>query len=445
MVAGVRGHQDVQQSNAAAERAVMGSRIQQLHDKLPLMLKELTTLQAIHKATQCVNNLLMRLAQSMVQTPLHHLPVEQWMQYLNHATSFVAEGMFAVTTLLGEAAGVDYSTVAGAREAVLRVHHKVKTLWDDLRFGPGRAQSTPVLGSNMQPGPSAQRALPPTQEETTALLTQAMRLCVSLAADSTTLQQVIEAKFQGVQAAQAELVTLTQEAAQQQVPDDTAKSGIYTKGLTDPSTAYGKKVRQAVKNITEQQNLEALYSAKQFPDFIQGTSPNENWHSFLRRYVKVQGGSRSLSLLEMFLERTRMYYNLAVSQNKNSKGSSRKDKDGQLLNLRTMVAGVLLQEGLPLQTPIRRAWRDDMLVRHTVEDMEQLGFRPKRGFGESSKDWTAEDLQKLHQGMVRLVQEQEQIHTRDPYYWVAHYILEDRYSVRAVKGMLLTLRNMLHK
>ncbi len=66
--------------------------------------------------------------------------------------------------------------------------------------------------------------------------------------------------------------------------DARSKDGIAT-----------SKVREAINRIKRPAVLNALFANTLHKELTQGTSGNENWHSWLRRTIAILGGMRGLA------------------------------------------------------------------------------------------------------------------------------------------------------
>jgi len=108
-----------------------------------------------------------------------------------------------------------------------------------------------------------------------------------------------------------------------QVQDASKEGGIVT-----------QKVREAVGRIKTICLLEALFANTRHPELTQGTSGNENWHSWLKRNIPVLGGVRSFFTLLILLAWQMMRFNEAIETNQKKADDKKKDGD-QLKSLRT--------------------------------------------------------------------------------------------------------------
>ena len=77
-----------------------------------------------------------------------------------------------------------------------------------------------------------------------------------------------------------------------------------------------KKVQEAVNRIKKPVVLEALYANTKHKELTQGTSENENWHSWVRRTIQILAGIRGLSMILIFLKWQMMRFNEAVRRNR---------------------------------------------------------------------------------------------------------------------------------
>ena len=83
--------------------------------------------------------------------------------------------------------------------------------------------------------------------------------------------------------------------------DTTSKDGFAT-----------SKFREAIKRIGKPAVLNALFANTKHMELTQGTSGNENWHSWLQRTIAILGGMRGLAMMQMFLAWQMMRFNEAI-------------------------------------------------------------------------------------------------------------------------------------
>ncbi len=58
--------------------------------------------------------------------------------------------------------------------------------------------------------------------------------------------------------------------------------------------------------------LNALFANTKHKELTQGTSGNENWHSWLWRTIAILGGRRGLAMIQKFLAWQMMRFNEAI-------------------------------------------------------------------------------------------------------------------------------------
>jgi hypothetical protein len=73
---------------------------------------------------------------------------------------------------------------------------------------------------------------------------------------------------------------------------------------------------------------------------------------------------------------------------------------------------------------------------YSAEDMRQLGFRARN----AKTPWSAYEERLLQQFFDRLVAGEEEIHTKNTFYYIAHHILSRSKTEGEVKRKILMLR-----
>lgn len=61
--------------------------------------------------------------------------------------------------------------------------------------------------------------------------------------------------------------------------------------------------------------LEGLIAAQQFTEYSQGTTNNENWHSYLAKCLLVHGGIRLFHSVKVLVEMYGLFFNRRVRAN----------------------------------------------------------------------------------------------------------------------------------
>ena len=107
-----------------------------------------------------------------------------------------------------------------------------------------------------------------------------------------------------------------------------------------------RKVQDAVNRIKKPVVLQALYANTKHQELTQGTSGNENWHSWVHRTIQVLGGVRGLFTIRIYLEWQMMRFNEAVRRNQ-QKAEDRSTAGGSIR--RRLKTGSTWHASKPLQ------------------------------------------------------------------------------------------------
>jgi hypothetical protein len=216
-------------------------------------------------------------------------------------------------------------------------------------------------------------------------------------------------------------------------------------------------VKAAVERICKPDMLQKLYGVHEHLDWIQGTSPNETWHSWLRRYIPVSGGIRTYQSLWVGLSMGVDKYN----RTKNANAQARRTGAGQQslaharqAGARARVAAVdaaladVINGALDAQAAARRrhalrkAWHPHMMAQYDLGTLREMGFRPAKPF--VGEVLSKEQLERLYQGFLRLLNEEEFVHTQDYYYYVQHHIAERELTQWQVDKLFSYIENKLN-
>lgn len=201
------------------------------------------------------------------------------------------------------------------------------------------------------------------------------------------------------------------------------------------------KVQDAIKRIKKPAVLNALFANIKHTELTQGTSGNENWHSWLRRTIAILGGVRGLFIILIFLEWQMMRFNESVrasrqkAADKSTASSSNmqaKAHDRQLLACKTAFAGALCA-GMQFQS--RKAYSAWMHTTYDLEMMRAMGFSEAKPRAASSK-WSEEEVAAMLQCLRELATRDQGIHTADPFYFISHHVLLRQKSPDQVKALL---------
>lgn len=203
-----------------------------------------------------------------------------------------------------------------------------------------------------------------------------------------------------------------------------------------------RKVQEAANRIKKPVVLEALYANTKHQELAQGTSGNENWHSWVRRTIQILGGVRGLFMIRIFLEWQMMRFNEAVSRNRQKAedkstvaegGMQAKAQDRQYLACKQTFAAALCVEQAGHRS--RRAYHSWMQTSYDLGMMKAMGFceaKPRSG----PSTWSDAEVTAMLEALRGLATGDEGIHTRDPFYYVSHHSLLRQKSPDQVKALL---------
>lgn len=206
-------------------------------------------------------------------------------------------------------------------------------------------------------------------------------------------------------------------------------------------------VRDAVKRIKNPVVLDALWVATEYPHLAQGTSCNENWHSWLRRNIPILGGVRSYGMLVILLTWNVMRFNEAVQANQDAAvarevrqrgqadASAKADRGAQ----REKALGVQLAQAFSrstVQPSTRRAYDARMTVSYDLDTMNAMGYTEAKPRAASGGAWSEEEVSVMLQCLADLHTGDEAIHTRDPFYFLSHHAVLRQKSAAQVRRLL---------
>jgi hypothetical protein len=181
--------------------------------------------------------------------------------------------------------------------------------------------------------------------------------------------------------------------------------------------------------MCKQGMLQALCDVQKFLDWIQGTSPNETWHSALNRYLHGTGGGRSYQLIFIAVCLREMDFN-GKKLKRIKFGSDRKAAQRSAIG-EALQLGLDRAAAAQAACALRTSWHEFMEAHHDVEDLQRMGFRRKTTVVGATLD--TDTLDRLYVGLQRLVTNEEFDHTQDPAYYVAHHIAERTLTTLEVK------------
>lgn len=173
--------------------------------------------------------------------------------------------------------------------------------------------------------------------------------------------------------------------------------------------------------------------------FVQGTSLNESWHSFLRNKIPVKGGVISFDCLEIFLKISQMDFNRSIENNRISR--ERVQKDAAIIaymarNIQFGMHGVCVKGS-------RKKWSKKMGEGLRYENLLRMEFVAKHRVadesGISEVHWTDTEEANLCD-FLRRFSESREIHTADPYYYISHHVLNRSKTVDDVKRKIRELK-----
>lgn len=203
-----------------------------------------------------------------------------------------------------------------------------------------------------------------------------------------------------------------------------------------------RKVQEAVNRIKKPVVLEALYANTKHPELTQGTSGNENWHSWVRRTILILGGVRGLFMIRIYLKWQMMRFNEAVCRARQkaedkstaAEGSVQaKARDRQHLACKQAFAAVLCEEQAGHRR--RTAYHSWMQSSYDLGMMKAMGFseaKPRSG----PSTWSDGEITAMLEALRGMATGEESIHTRDPFYYISHHTLLRQKTPDQVKALL---------
>ena len=186
--------------------------------------------------------------------------------------------------------------------------------------------------------------------------------------------------------------------------------------------------------------LKALWFNTTHPELTQGTSGNENWHSWLKEHIPIKGGVRSYFLPLILLAWQMMRFNERVRQRRlkaAAKASTEKSKqtasEKRAREERQAFAAAF--QAHSHQHTSRQAYHEWMQITYDLETMQLLGFSEAKPRAQSSQ-WSDEEIAAMLQCLADLASGSEAIHTRDFFYYISHHALLRQKSTEEVRGLL---------
>lgn len=211
------------------------------------------------------------------------------------------------------------------------------------------------------------------------------------------------------------------------------------KGIADT-----KDVHHALGQLCEDKLLESLLAIRDYPDMVQGTSPNENSHSYLKSRIRITGGSRSYQVVKIAAKLQQVSFTEAVEHNARARtlrgGAAREGKEMRAL-ANALLSGYTAGPAARKRA-LRTPWSDDMEEKYSANQLIAMGFRPVKA-RLSEQSLTDEDCARLFAGLQRLLTLDEFVHTQDPYYYVAHHIAERTLTTRECRRLFRYIERQL--
>lgn len=206
-----------------------------------------------------------------------------------------------------------------------------------------------------------------------------------------------------------------------------------------------KVVREAVERIKNPVVSRALWACSQHENLIQGTSINENWHSWLKHHIPILGGVRTFFMMCMLLAWQQYRFNQSVLRNRKAASaakqrgpSSHKPKEQ---DLRQRFAKAY-QSAATDQGSHRRRHQQSMRKSYDLQSMNALQFQLANPRAQAGDGWSQQDINAMLECLSRLDSGEDAIHTQDPHYWLSHHGMLRSKSPKQVQNMLRYLERI---
>jgi hypothetical protein len=196
-----------------------------------------------------------------------------------------------------------------------------------------------------------------------------------------------------------------------------------------PGIAAKQEVKDAVKRLCDDQMLKALFAVQEHHEWLQGTSPNETWHSWLNRYIRVGGGNRSYKVVHIGICLGIKRYNEGKLQRLTYGRNQQAQRSAAIVQ--ALRQGLDVRRAAQRAFKLRTSWHEYMDAQHDLESLRTMGFRPSKVRAGTVLD--DDSLERLYQGFLRVLSNEEFIHTADPAYWVAHHLADRQLTPWEVK------------
>lgn len=197
-------------------------------------------------------------------------------------------------------------------------------------------------------------------------------------------------------------------------------------------------VLKAIQLIKKPAVLAALWAITQHLDLIQGTSINENWHSWLKTHLPILGGIRSYFMLDMLLQWQQLRFNSAVltrRQQAAMEGQRGRQQHGiREQDLRQQIAAAFSDQGRT--QPTRKAYHHYMQKSYDLQSMAAMGFTRAKPRASSGGKWSEAEIAAMLECLADLHKGEAMIHTQDPCYFLSHHGLLRQKSPSQVRDLL---------
>ena len=195
---------------------------------------------------------------------------------------------------------------------------------------------------------------------------------------------------------------------------------------------------KAIELIKKPVVLAALWATTQHLDLIQGTSINENWHSWLKTHLPVLGGIRTYFMISMLLQWQQMRFNNAVSARRRRDIGRITDGERQQAQrerlIRQQVACAFAQKGTLSVT--RKAYHSYMQKSYDMQSMAAMGFTRAKPRASSGGKWSEAEIAGMLDCLSDLHKGDVSIHTQDPCYFLSHHGMLRQKSTSQVRDLL---------
>ena len=190
---------------------------------------------------------------------------------------------------------------------------------------------------------------------------------------------------------------------------------------------------------------QALWACNRHAGLVQGTSINENWHSWLARMIPILGGVRTFFMLCCLLTWQVYCFNQAVRRNKQAamepkrKGLRSHQPKEQALHQEFARA---YNSNSAERASHRKRHQQSMHKSYDLQSMRAMGFQLAKPRAQAGSGWSQQDINAMLDCLSRLDKGEEAIHTQDPHYWLAHHDMLRSKSPKQVQNMLRYLETV---